>query len=285
MIVPRLEGGLGNQLFIYAFARAAAVRSGLPLLLDTVNGYRADAYGRSYALDAFALEAPRAPEELVRPYRPGSVSLKWLRRVNRVLPLEWRHVLEERKLWEPRLRRYRPRQSVYLMGYWQREGYFEDCAQTLRGDFRFAREPDARNRELGEAMRAEESVFVHVRTQDYAHVLSPRYYEAALGRIRERVARPRFYVFADEPEAARARLPLGAGEADWITHNAGGSGTEDLRLMTQCRHAVVANSTFSWWGAWLGAHAGQVVVAPAAFGYRAAPAAGWETIGREGCDG
>ncbi len=277
MIVARVEGGLGNQMFIYAAARALALRTGSELKLDIANGYDQDGYGRRYQLDAFHIVATLASESEVRRYRRGSWDLYWRRKLNRRLPFALRGLIEERSLYEPRLLTLRPRGPVYLMGYWQREEYFRDQSAAIRREFAPRAEPDADTRSLAERMRRPDSAFLHVRRRDYAHRLPAGYYDAALRLLLARVAHPALFVFGDDLEWARRSLRLPEG-AQFIDHGDESRNCEDLWLMSQCRHAIIANSSFSWWGAWLNPQGDRIVIAPEEWGYRAAPAADWLTV-------
>jgi hypothetical protein len=284
MIIARVEGGLGNQLFIYATARALALRTGLPLKLDIWNaGYQGSSrYGRRYQLDAFNIAGVVADQSEVTPYRPGSRSFYWRRKLSRWLPLSLRGVIEERRIFEPRLLTLRPRVQVYLVGYWQREEYFKDCRAVLAQELTLKREPSKQSVEVAARMRQCESVFLHVRRLDYEHRLSAEYYAGALRLLFERVKRPSLFVFGDDLEWAKREIPL-PGDAQFIAHNGDARNEEDLWLLTQCRHAIVANSSFSWWGAWLNDAPGRTVIAPGAWGYRAAPASGWLTVSPDLC--
>jgi hypothetical protein len=276
-IIARIEGGLGNQMFIYAAARALALRTGAALRLDTGNGYRQDAYGRRYELDAFRIAAaPADPAEVAR-YAPGGRSFYWLRKLNRGLPFALRTVIEERALFEPRLLAWRPRGTVYLVGYWQREAYFREQADTIRRELTPRAEPGPDDAALAERLRATASVAVHVRRREYAHPLPPAYYAAAVRRLQARVADAQFHIFGDDLDWARRELHL-PGAVTWATRPGAGGAARDLWLMSQCRHAIIANSSFSWWGAWLNPAPGRTVIAPATWGYRAAAADGWLTI-------
>jgi hypothetical protein len=128
--------------------------------------------------------------------------------------------------------------------------------------------------EIANDMRHCESAFVHIRRVDYQYRLSPKYYALALKMLFERVKHPALFVFGDDLGWAKRELVLPA-DTRFVAHNGDARNYEDLWLMTQSRHAVIANSSFSWWGAWLGDAPDRTVVAPAAWGYRAAPASGW----------
>jgi len=126
------------------------------------------------------------------------------------------------------------------------------------------------NLEMLRRIESENAVCIHVRRGDYISnpetervhgACSIDYYRSALVALRERTDHPRFFVFSDDPGWARAEFGS-EGSITVVEINGADRNYEDLRLMSSCRHHVIANSTFSWWGAWLGAHAGQVVVAP-----------------------
>ena len=158
----------------------------------------------------------------------------------------------------------------YMQGYWQSARYFEDSAERVRQEFRFRSEPSGRNVELAEEIGARAAVSLHVRRGDYAahaatrayHGLCPvDYYHRAASYVAERVRDPIFVLFSDDPEWTRTHLDLRARTIA-IEHNGPDDGAEDLRLMSLCRHHVIANSTFSWWGAWLCTKPEKIVTAP-----------------------
>ncbi|HJQ75030.1 MAG TPA: alpha-1,2-fucosyltransferase [Gaiellaceae bacterium] len=272
MVVVRLTGGLGNQLFQYATARRLALVRAAELVLD-VGWFRYEAPDypapRPYALDGFRLPArlvSLSPATVARweqglPARAG----RWPSRRIR-LPVisqseDW-DVVDERVLDGPA--------DVLLLGYWQSEGYFQDAADTIRDELRPPTAPDARFGRLLEAIGSSEAVAVHVRRGDYVSVpqvaerhgtLPAAYYREAVGLVAERAGPDAHaFVFSDDPEWAQEHLALELptthlGRTAW-------SAPVELRLMASCRHHVIANSSFSWWGAWLAERAGQVVVAP-----------------------
>ena len=162
------------------------------------------------------------------------------------------------------------RGGAYLAGFWQREEYFSEIADVIRKEFTFREPPNAQNAEtLREIATSGNAVCVHVRRGDY---LEPQmhaffglcgldYYRQAMELMRGRVNGPRFFLFSDDPAWARGHLHID-DRTRLVDHNVGGQDHEDLRLMAACRHFIIANSSFSWWGAWLSAAAGKIVVAP-----------------------
>jgi len=282
MIIARLEGGIGNQLFIYAAARSLALRTGAEIKFDISNTFQYSSYGHRYKLDEFNCVGTIAERKETARFHPNSSSFRWCRRLDRRLPLRFRTIIEERSLFEPRLLTFRPRALVYLVGYWQREEYFRDYAVQIHQELTFRKEHSPQNLALAERMRQCESVFLHLRRIRYDHSLAATYYSAALRMISERVQRPAVFVFGDDLEWAKRELSLPAG-TQFVEHNGEARDSEDLWLMTQCRHAIVANSSFSWWAAWLNAEQNRTVIAPAVWGYRGAAASGWLTVSADRC--
>ncbi|MFO7554347.1 MAG: alpha-1,2-fucosyltransferase [Desulfobacterales bacterium] len=280
MIIARIEGGLGNQMFIYAAARSLALHTGRMLKLDVHSVFDVDTYGRSYQLRRFNIQAQEASEEDVTVYKVGSVSLKRLRRVNRLLPFNWRSLIEEKSLFDPRMLQFRPkREKVYLIGYWQREEYFKKVANLVRQELtlkvELSKETLAKTKQIRDVTN--ESVCLHARRIAYEHLLPKSYYEKAFIVLQKHVKSPYFFIFSDDFEWVQKNLNP-PGPFEFVTHNGAERDFEDLWLMSQCRHAIIANSSFSWWGAWLNENPGKVVIAPAEWGYRASPCQGWITV-------
>jgi hypothetical protein len=277
-IIARIFGGLGNQLFCYAAARGVALRAGGELVLDDVSGFAHDhAYRRSYQLDRFAVAGRLAtPGERLEPLERARRFL--LRRASRRQPFAQRRYIQQEGVdYDPRLLSLLPRGTVRLEGHWQSERYFADCSQTIRDDLTIQAPGDGKNKDMAARIAAGPSVFVHVRFFDAAAEAAgnaPRdYYARAVAAMEARVPDAQYFVFSDRPEEARAKLPIADDRRITIVdHNRGDEAAyADLWLMSQCQHAIIANSTFSWWGAWLGEKPRQVVIAPG-FELRSGPA-------------
>lgn len=241
VIVVLLVGGLGNQMFQYAAARALALRASATLVLD-LSWFRTQSKQR-FGLDEFAIDA------VVLDEAAGNSA-------TRRLP-----VLKERGFhFQPEL--VAGGVNCYLEGYWQSERYFADAREQIRADFLmpYLATPAG----IAESERA---VSVHVRRGDYVSepetlayhgTCSLEYYARAMDLLRRLVPGARFRVFSDDPGWAQDNL---AGSDVNVISEPGSSPHADLSLMAQCRHHVLANSSFSWWGAWL-SPAGGTTVAP-----------------------
>lgn len=270
-VVARIAGGLGNQLFAYAAARRLSLVSGAELVIDDETGFVRDrTYRRQYALDAFGIGARKASRaEKLRPFE--RVRRGALRARSRRLPFSERtYVSQEGLDFDPRLLDLRPRRMVFLEGYWISEGYFSDVADTIRGDLQLAAPLSGDDRKVEAAMRAANAVAIHVRWFDKPGASGHQnagadYYRRAVALMDSRVATPHYFLFSDDPQAARDHLALPPERTTIVDHNrSAATAYADLWLMSRCRHFIMANSTFSWWGAWLGSDAQKIVVAPSA---------------------
>ena len=264
MIYVRLLGGLGNQLFQYATARAIALRNGTSVGLD-LRSLPPSPHHLSYALNHFAVQAeiapPRLPPDRTEPLR----YLIWRAR------LRSPRFLRERGL-HVNLPVLRAPDDTYLHGYFQSETYFADHLQQLRQELRIVTPPDLRNSEWLDRIKGDpQSVSVHIRRGDYIAVGKARkthgacdaaYYRRAIAHLRAVTGGfLRAYVFSDDPAWVQVNLRLDA-EMEVVGHNGPTAHYEDLRLMSACRHHIIANSTFSWWGAWLDDRQDKAVIAP-----------------------
>jgi hypothetical protein len=271
VILVKLRGGLSNQMFQYAAARRLAAIHDTQVRIDTSwYGKSSDATPRRYELNhlrptgRIASHWETIGTEGVRntPYRELPVAL-----YRKARP-RYRFIAERHFHFDPTVLQLPD--SVCLFGYWQSEKYFADVANAIRDEFTFATPPSHQNEGLISRMAATNSVAIHVRRADYAsdhHLASihgqcgPEYYSRAMMWIADRTTDPQFFVFGDDLDWAADHLPSGAN-LTFVDNNRGSASYEDLRLMSLTRHNIIANSTFSWWAAWLNQSEGQIVCAP-----------------------
>lgn len=268
-IIPRIFGGLGNQLFCYAAARRLALVNNAELVIDDVSGFVRDhTYQRNYQLDHFNIPCRKAAAyERLEPFSRVRrvVKRKW----NQLLPFEQRTYIQQKGTdFDPRLLQVKPQGTVYLEGYWQSENYFKDVEATIRQDLQIKPPTDATNQAMAAQIHGCIAVAVHVRFFDQPQVQGCNnapsdYYTRAVEKIGSLASGSHYFVFSDQPEAARALIPLPDERITLVSHNQGDENAyADLWLMTQCQHFIIANSTFSWWGAWLNPNMDKIVVAP-----------------------
>jgi len=278
-LVAILKGGLGNQLFIYAACKAAVLRSGRKLYLDTQIAYIADGYGRSYQLDRFGVTDPE-----VLPGMRIAPNLKhWrhkgLRALNKCLPQNYRTYIAERGKYE--LLRLRSRADlVYALGYWQSERYFSDCMDQIRNALQLPAPDEAGLIQAGKQLMETHSVALHIRRERFPKVIHLAYYQLAIDEMVKKYPDACFILFGDSVEAVSQQLNFrgrsvvesgGAHAADALL---------DFWLISRCRHAVLSNSSFAWWAAWFGdaIHPERTVFAPADFGFPMEAASRWLSL-------
>lgn len=263
-----IAGGAGNQLFQFAAAYAVALRTGARLLLDK-NFFSHPDKNRNYALHKLGIDAETWPwrtpalnftmQNFSRSFVSGLRSKihQWNQHYTVVAERQYDYV----EPLTPSL------QSIYIHGYWQSPKYFADVEASLKNVIKLDSliAPDA---PLTQAIRNKKSVAIHVRRGDYAiyhsdtfGLIPYSYYDYAASLLRDGAEKPHFFVFSDDSATARAMF------GDWsdATICPTMSPEEDLALMSSCKHQIIANSTFSWWSAWLNANPDKIVIAPKAW--------------------
>lgn len=262
-VILRLNGGLGNQMFQYAFGRAIAEHHGAEIEIDR-SLYDLPYVPERYRLDEFSLN-PK--------FTPG-----WRSQVHRVLlsaklPAAMRAFLcwvtrTEIVLDKPVVSAERGR--ALLVGYFQFPKAFQDNLDILRQELTFPIK-GAYPTALLARIKAGPSVAVHIRRGDYVSVsafsntlgvLSADYYHQAMDVLRARLGPVRFFVFSNDPAWVRDHILPQALDAEQVDLGKDGRDITEMGLMTACDHFVVANSTFSWWPAMLAPGKDKVVIAP-----------------------
>jgi hypothetical protein len=282
MIITRLVGGLGNQMFQYAAGYALACRLGLPLKMDILDfKFYPD---REYALHCFDIDAEFATQKEV--YSLSGRPKSGLQRMSQLIKkINYKGskaagVLLKDPSNPPTcfvdtksgydVNFHKITGSCYLAGYWQSEMYFSDIADAIRRIYTIKYPLAGRNLVLADMIRATHSVAIHIRRGDYVTnpsarkvhgLITPKYYRAAIELLIQQMDDLEFFVFSDDPAWVRANLDFGR-QVSVIDYNPSSVPWEDLRLMTLCNHHIIANSSYSWWGAWLSKNENQIVIAP-----------------------
>ena len=271
MVISQILGGLGNQMFQYAAGRALSLAAEQPLLLD-LRGFERYTLHQGFEIGTvFSAPVKAATASDVSDmlgWRAGDLMRKVLKRV----PYPRLHgphlAIEPHFNYWPGLREIDA--PSYLMGYWQSEKYFKDFEQNIRSDFNFKATLDGENLETSDRMQGCNSVSLHVRRGDYVthaptakilNVCSIDFYHKAITRIAEQISSPYLFVFSDDQQWVRNNLKI-PFPAEYIDRNRGMQSYIDMQLMSLCKHQIIANSSFSWWGAWLNQNPGKIVIAP-----------------------
>jgi Glycosyl transferase family 11 len=272
-IVVRQISGLGNQLFQYAAGRYYAKKYGASLRIATMPEGRSHSYGhpRPYLLTKFEVASPSheitAVERLLlsKNLLLGAASSIMRKAMGvQIVQEPW----EERYTYHPELPICEGVRTVYLLGYWQVYSLADAIAPELRAELSLVDPPRGPNHDMMSRIhRAAVPVSLHIRRGDYLHpsegniALPLGYYLSCIRTMQKRFAGPTFFVFSDDIAYAREHLPRDI-DLVFVDHNNSFSAHEDLRLMSQCHHHIIANSTMSWWGAWLNPSSQKIVVAP-----------------------
>jgi hypothetical protein len=276
MIVAELTGGIGNQLFQYAAARSLAHKNNVQLKLS-INRLKYNWY-YNYCLQPFNIE-----ENFI-----SAGKEKKLLKANQISLLKEIVGGFNKNFFEQK-------DNLYLKGYWQSEKYFKDIGPLIRKEFTFKSKPSGKNEDVAGLIQNSESIAIHVRRGDYVTIDTAvkkyggicdlDYYQKCVDYLSAKVKNPVVFIFSNDPKWVKENLKLNA-EAVYVTHNSTrkhfkfennylfrnslilfknfivDKSYEDFRLMSLCKHFIIANSSFSWWGAWLGNHPGKIVCAP-----------------------
>ncbi len=265
MIVTRLMGGLGNQMFQYAAGRRLAQHHGTELKLDLTwfDNVEVDTR-REYELGCFELKAaPAEPKEIegltmATPYLMGFFG----KRKKLTMLGEKHYQFDPAVLKAP--------DNVLLQGFWQSEKYFKDAQKLIRKDFIVKNPPTGNNKAVLLYIEEVNAVSLHVRRGDYVTSKATNefhgtatldYYRKAMAYMAKKIEHPHFFVFSDDTAWCKKNLKIDF-PATYVDHNPANKGFEDMRLMIACDHHIIANSSFSWWGAWLNPSKDKIVAAP-----------------------
>jgi len=278
-LIVKFEGGLGNQIFQYAAGLYFAKRTSIPLEIIRFPSPPAmwGKYPRPFQMDAFSINAQfRKPTKVDRLFLSLNPRFRFL--CSEIEGISGKQTIEEPSLYRffPDLIDKSSARTIYLIGFWQVAEYVEAVADQLRDSLRLRDTPQQRNLDYARAIRAMTCpVSLHIRLGDYAIlsttnttgsgdtslVLRSSYYRDAVARMRRLLPDATFVVFSDDPIAAR-EIMSGQPVSLWVEGNDADYAYEDLWLMSCCKHHIIANSTFSWWGAWLNSSLEKVVLAP-----------------------
>ena len=271
MVITNIIGGLGNQMFQYATARALSMARTESLRLD-IAGFSGYGLHQGFELQRiFSCPVEIASDAEVRAILGWQASPL----IRRVLSRPDLAIIRRKGfVVEPHFRYWQGLNKTpadcYLAGYWQSEKYFSDVAAQIREDFSFRLLMNSQNIELAQHISQVNAVSLHVRRGDYANnpkttkthgLCSLDYYREAIKHISKHVQKPHFFIFSDDIAWVKNKLKIDF-PCEYVGHNRGAESYNDMRLMSMCQHHIIANSSFSWWGAWLNPSTVKIVLAP-----------------------
>lgn len=271
MVCIKLYGGLGNQMFQYALARSLSYRLKTEIVVDStfykLNGRKNNTTLRSFELDIFKLpvrEINKSELKKLKPLKFRVLNACCFKMKLNLLQFST-YFFENRIGYNDGIRKVKD--NCYLSGYWQSHLYFNDIKDILVNDFQFPEILDQNVENLSNQILGSNSVSVHIRRGDFvkngvsnSHVVcSLSYYIEAINYINSKFEDTRLFVFSDDVEWAKINLPF---NAIYVSGNHGKNSYVDMQLMSLCKHNIIANSSFSWWAAWLNQNANKVIIAP-----------------------
>ena len=275
------SGGLGNQMFQYALGRHLSIKNNQQLKLDCSRypSIKPDLNTdlRNFNLNNFNISAAKASEKEIRKYHKYHQPKGWINRslskINKVrffkkAYYERPFVLEPDdhcQTFDPNILNYRYK-DAYFRGFWQSENYFKDIREVLLRDFTVKTAPNEYRSALLKEIEKNNSVSLHFRRGDITNpesrvgALSFDYYNKAIKFLTDKIKNPNFYIFSDDIAWVKKNFKVDLPSV--FVQNTLGEDYEDMRLMIRCKHHIIANSTFSWWGAWLTTNLQKIVIAP-----------------------
>ena len=266
MIIVRVTGGLGNQMFQYAMYKSLE-KKGKLVKLDCKSFYETKKEHNGYELERiFDIKPNKPTKEDLEKFDENNIST--LFKIKRKLFGDKKFVYDTKEyVFNKDV--YKLKNS-YLNGYWQSIKYFEGIENDIKKDFRFKNQLDNKNLEILNEIENSNSISIHIRRGDYMSpenynmygcIATPTYYKKAIKVIEEKVENPTFFVFSNDMDWVKKNIQINS-RVFYIDINSGNGSYKDMQLMSNCKHNIIANSSFSWWGAWLNENKNKIVIAP-----------------------
>lgn len=274
MVIVNISGGLGNQMFQFAFGQVISLQLGLKVKysIDSLSAY---ASARDFGLEnAFDLPVPLASlkdiSNLLGSWR-SSPRIRRILGIPNISFLGGRYFLTEKKFFKKMDLASMCKNGAYFQGYWQSENFFKDHEAFIRSSFQFRGVVSKENQKVIARITTSPSIAVHVRRGDYVSnpktnsmhgVLEAAYYIDAIASLRNRAPNSKVYIFSDDPSWVGAELLSRVENCESVNINQGVDSFRDMQLMAMCDHNIISNSSFSWWSAWLNANPKKIIISP-----------------------
>ena len=270
VLIVKISGGLGNQLFTFSTARRLAFVNNAILVIDNVSGFKNDQeYNRSYMLNYF--NHPFRVANIIERIPNNRFIHKFLSIFNKIFQFENRFLITQEDInFDKRLVNLKLKYKyTYIEDLWQSENYFSDIDSILRKDLLIRIKLTQECEVLYQNILNNNSVAVHVRffqnSLNSSFTLDESYYLNAIEKINNNITNPKFYFFSDKPELLNELLE-NVNKNHCVLINLQNTKKDkdifEFYLMKNCKHHIIANSTFSWWAAWLGDNKNQMVISP-----------------------
>jgi len=269
MIIVKLMGGLGNQMFQYAFGRSLSLKKGVPLKLDL--SFLLDRTPvKNFVFRDYDLTIFKCMPEIANHVEKTSILtdsfLLSNKHFNKILPVTKRRYYTE-KSFEYDANSQKIDDNTYLEGYWQSYKYFSEFEDVIRKDFSFNHKFTEKEEAVNQKIKSTNSVCVNVRRTDFlvnSHhgVCNEEYFKNGINSIEQFETDLEIFVFSDDMDWCRENLKFNH-KTFFVGHEYAGDKFQSyLSLMTNCKHFIIPNSSFGWWAAWLASHKKKIVITP-----------------------
>lgn len=268
MIIVKIHAGLGNQMFQYALYKSLIhMDKDVRLDIDSYQHYNChNGYELSKIFNVYESFADKRDVNKLSNERYDILT----RAIRRYINPKYRNNRVTHYKQEISKSMYNKQvfdlDNVYLDGYWQSEKYFQHIREEILNDFFFKNRADINNKKYIDIINETNSVSLHIRRGDYISnpllkdITTTNYYLEAIDYINNFIKKPVFFIFSDDIDWCKENFKIKDGHL--ININKGDMSYNDMRLMSLCKHNIIANSTFSWWGAWLNRNKNKIVIAP-----------------------
>lgn len=263
MIIIRFIGGLGNQLFQYAFYKQLEVNYPQEEIKVDITEFKNYALHNGFELErVFNLTLNKANQKEIIKVKSGRSFFAKVKR--KLVGYKSTHIFQDKFDYS-----HVGGRNLYLDGYWQHPKFWELTHDNLAKFLQFNIDLSIKSKEILNKIKTENSISIHIRRGDYllpqnANIFtncSLDYYQKSISYFEEKYPDISFYVFSDDINWVKDNLKVDSS-VEFINHNTGNKSSEDLFLMSQCKHNIIANSSFSWWGAYLNKNPNNEVICP-----------------------
>ncbi|MGL5056252.1 MAG: alpha-1,2-fucosyltransferase [Fusobacteriaceae bacterium] len=263
--IVKFHGGLGNQMFQYCFYKRLSfenkdVFSDLSFFkkFEAHNGFELE---RIFNIKLRLMDS-KLELFLISKDKISKIRRSFFKKIKKFKIHTFSDTFYDEEILKDKT------ETIFYEGYWQSEKYFKNIEDEIKTEFIFPQINEENNLKILDKIKKENSISIHVRRGDYiGHpqldgLASIKYYEKAIEYIKKRVHNPKFFIFSNDLLWCKDNLPLTENEYIAVEGNSKEKSFRDLQLMSQCKHNIIPNSSFSWWGAWLNKNPQKIVIAP-----------------------